>query len=145
MVSRDVIIREAESCDWNHGGERTIVVPMQTSMQFDSDEVNLDLTETPVDTVNSTQRAKPTRNRQIPARLNDYEIVSDNTVDEEGEIIHLAMLVGAKPLNYQDVMQDKVWKDAMKEELSSIEKCGTWKLTRLPERKKSIDVKWIFK
>lgn len=33
----------------------------------------------------------------------------------------------------------------MNEELSSIEKCGTWKLTQLPERKKSIDVKWIFK
>ena len=33
----------------------------------------------------------------------------------------------------------------MKEELSSIEKCGTWKLTQLPERKKSFDVKWILK
>lgn len=52
-------------------------------------------------------------------------------MNEEGEIIHLALLAGAGPLNYHDVMQDKVWKDAMKEELSSIEKCGTWKLTQL--------------
>lgn len=42
-------------------------------------------------------------------------------------------------------MQDKVWKDAMKEELISIEKCGTLKPTQLLERNKSIDVKWIFK
>lgn len=40
MVSRDVIVREAESWDWNQGVERTKVGPMQALMQFDSDEVN---------------------------------------------------------------------------------------------------------
>lgn len=54
VVSRDVIIREAESWVWNQYGERTRVVPMQTLMQFNSDEVNLVLTETPVDVVKST-------------------------------------------------------------------------------------------
>lgn len=72
---------------------------MQAPMQFNSDEVNPDLTKTSIDAMSSTQ----------------------------------------------DVMQEKVWKDAMKEELSSIEKCGTWKLTQLPERNKSVDVKQIFK
>lgn len=46
------------------------------------------------------------------------------------------MLAGAEPLNYQD---------AMNEELPSIEKCGTWKLTQLLEIKNSINVRWIFK
>lgn len=105
---------------------------MQAPMQLDYDKVNLVLIVTLLDAVDSTQRARPIRNRQIPARLNDYEIVSDNTMDEEGDMTHLEMLAGAKQLNYQDVMQDKEWKDAMKEELSTIGKCGTWKLTQLP-------------
>lgn len=69
---------------------------MQAPIQFNSDEVNPDLVETRVDAVNSTQRARPTRNRQIPIRLNDYEIVFDSTMDEEGEIIHLAILAGVE-------------------------------------------------
>lgn len=71
---------------------------------FGYDEVNPVLTKTLVDAVNSIQRVRPTTNRQIPARLNDYEIVPDNIMDKEEEIIHLAMLEGAKPLNYQDAM-----------------------------------------
>lgn len=145
MVIRNVIIREAKSWDWNQGGEIARVVPMQVPMQFDYDKVNQVLTDTLVNVVNYTQRERPTRSKQIHARLNDYEIVPNNTMNEEGEIIQLTMLAGVEPLNYQDAMQDKVWKDAMKEELSSIEKCGTWKLNQLPERKKLINVKWIFK
>lgn len=50
--------------------------------------------------VNPTQNIRPTINRKIPARLNDYEIISDNVVDEVGEIIHLIMMAGAKPFNF---------------------------------------------
>ncbi|MCI95960.1 retrotransposon protein putative Ty1-copia subclass, partial [Trifolium medium] len=33
----------------------------------------------------------------------------------------------------------------MEEELQSIEKNQTWKLVNLPDKKKKIDVKWVFK
>lgn len=33
----------------------------------------------------------------------------------------------------------------MLEELSSIEKNGTWKLMQLPQHKQAIEVKWVFK
>lgn len=56
---------------------------MQTQMKFDSNEVNPVFTETPVDVVESTQRERLTRNRQTPARLNDYEIMFETTVDKE--------------------------------------------------------------
>lgn len=55
------------------------------------------------------------------------------------------MLAGVEQLNYQDAMQDKVWKDAMKKELNSIGKMWHMETDSTTGRKKSIDVKWIFK
>lgn len=55
------------------------------------------------------------------------------------------MLADAEPLNFQDALKQKVWKDAMLEELRAIERNNTWELTDLPLNKKPIDVKWIFK
>ena len=33
----------------------------------------------------------------------------------------------------------------MKEELEAIERNKTWKLTKLPEKKKAINFRWVFK
>ncbi|CAI7748765.1 unnamed protein product, partial [Closterium sp. NIES-54] len=37
------------------------------------------------------------------------------------------------------------WKKAMESELKSIEENGTWKLVELPEGRKAITYKWLFK
>jgi len=42
-------------------------------------------------------------------------------------------------------MTEKVWKNAMIEELNTINRNNTWELTKLPASKKANDVKWIFK
>lgn len=65
--------------------------------------MNSILPKTSVDAVDSTQRERPTRNKQTPVRLNDC-VMYDDTMDEEGEIIQLVMLAGAEPLNYQYAM-----------------------------------------
>lgn len=36
------------------------------------------------------------------------------------------------------------WKDAMEEEMQSLHKNKTWKLTQLPKGKKAIGCKWVF-
>ena len=36
------------------------------------------------------------------------------------------------------------WKDAMEEEMQSLQKNKTWKLTQLPKGKKAVECKWIF-
>ena len=38
-----------------------------------------------------------------------------------------------------------LWREAMLQELSLIEKNKTWKLDVLPENKKAIGVKWVFR
>jgi len=37
-----------------------------------------------------------------------------------------------------------MWKDAMKEEMSSLYKNNTWELTKLPKKKKAIGCKWVY-
>lgn len=41
--------------------------------------------------------------------------------------------------------QDKLWQQAMNEEITAIEKNNTWQLTSLLEGKKTVGVKWIYK
>ncbi|MCI45345.1 copia-type polyprotein, partial [Trifolium medium] len=50
-----------------------------------------------------------------------------------------------EPIHYKDALKNSVWKRAMEDEIHSIEKNQTWELVALPDKKKNIDVKWVFK
>ena len=54
-------------------------------------------------------------------------------------------MVDSEPINYEEAMTNKVWKEVMTEELNAIERNKTWELTKLLVNKKVIHVKWIFK
>ncbi|KAL8116611.1 hypothetical protein AgCh_022957 [Apium graveolens] len=47
--------------------------------------------------------------------------------------------------NYNEAMQEKCWRQAMKVEMNAIERNGMWILTDLPKGHKVIGLKWIFK
>lgn len=56
------------------------------------------------------------------------------------------MFVGSvEPSTYNQDVKDKAWEEAMKAEISSIEKNNTWKITELPKGHKAICLKWVFK
>ncbi|MCI70509.1 copia-type polyprotein, partial [Trifolium medium] len=52
------------------------------------------------------------------------------------------MVVDVDPLA---AMNDKAWNEAMIEELKAIVKNNTWEFTQLPNDKKAIYAKWVFK
>lgn len=52
---------------------------------------------------------------------------------------------GEDPTEYKKAIKDKVWKEAVRKELDSLEKLKTWEETDLPEGKKAIQTKWGFK
>ena len=54
-------------------------------------------------------------------------------------------MAGVEPINEVEALQHTVWKDAMIEELKSIERNKTWNLVDLPSGKHQIGVKWVFK
>nr|GEU73622.1 retrovirus-related Pol polyprotein from transposon TNT 1-94 [Tanacetum cinerariifolium] len=61
------------------------------------------------------------------------------------EIPLLCLYVDCEPLVYEEAMKIKKWRQAMEEEIKSIEKNDTWELTTLPKGQKAIGVKWVYK
>ncbi|CAJ2677657.1 unnamed protein product [Trifolium pratense] len=66
-------------------------------------------------------------------------------VTPDGDIVHLALFVDTEPLTYAEASKHEEWRQAMTEEIASIEKNATWSITQLPPGKKPIAVKWIYK
>ena len=50
-----------------------------------------------------------------------------------------------KQMDFEEIVQDKRWRDVMDEEIRSIEKNDTWELISLPKWHKAIGVKWVCK
>ncbi|CAG7717827.1 unnamed protein product [Allacma fusca] len=78
---------------------------------------------------------KPKRNTSMPARFKDYQVYAALTCADE------------IPNNVKEVETDddcEKWKEAMNEELKSLEKNGTWELVDRPKDVKVIPNKWVF-
>ncbi|KAJ0540475.1 putative RNA-directed DNA polymerase [Helianthus annuus] len=50
-----------------------------------------------------------------------------------------------EPKTFKQAMQDKRWKEAMEKEIRALEENGIWTLENLPEGKRTIDSKWVYK
>nr|GEY61140.1 integrase, catalytic core [Tanacetum cinerariifolium] len=50
-----------------------------------------------------------------------------------------------EPSCSEQATQDEKWRNAMQQEIKDLEKNGTWTLEELPEGKRPIDFKWVYK
>lgn len=48
------------------------------------------------------------------------------------------------PNNVQEDLTDPKWKEAMNEEIRSLQRNATWDLTELPPRKRIVGYRWIY-
>ena len=83
----------------------------------DESEGEEDHEETVDDQEEITVLVRPQRNRQAPVKLTDCEITSDDAVNDEGDLIHIALLENVEPINYKETLKTDVWRRAMVEEL----------------------------
>ena len=79
------------------------------------------------------------RESKRPSYLEDYILL----VELDGE--ELLMLLNDEPWSYVEAREEKVWRDACDDEITSIEKNKTWDLVDLPSGAKAIGLKWVFK
>ncbi|GAU30308.1 hypothetical protein TSUD_385290 [Trifolium subterraneum] len=132
VISRDVLIDETKEWDWKKSIEKSTF-----SIMCEDEEV--------IRRVDQSESSRPRRSRQMSARLQECEITQDNEVNEEGDLVHLAFLADSEPVNDSEALKSSKWREAVKEELRSIESNNTWSLTELPPMKKAIAVKWVYK
>lgn len=88
---------------------------------------------------------RPRRQMVKPSRSSDYEVYSNAKIDEEGSLNHIALMAGAELVDVNEALKQSVWRNAMMEDLGSIERNNTWRSVDLPPRKQCIGVKWVFK
>jgi hypothetical protein len=62
----------------------------------------------------------------MPQHLQDFDVIPDSMITNEGDLVHLALFVDIEPLSYNDAAKSPVWRKAMEEEIQSIEKNNTW-------------------
>lgn len=75
----------------------------------------------------------------------DCELFSNNEVNDNCDLFHLALMVESEPVKLDEALSDLKWICAMKEELQSINKNKTWELVYLPQGKKPIDIKCLYR
>jgi hypothetical protein len=47
-------------------------------------------------------------------------VIPNDALNEEGDLIHMALLADSEPINFKDASKVNVWKKAMEEELRRI-------------------------
>lgn len=87
----------------------------------------------------SNRRVLRNRNEiQLPKRLqNDYVVTNDE--------MYTSFLACDEPMSYDEAQLDIRWKDAMENEMHALLKNETWDLIELPEGKKALNNKWVFR
>ncbi|GJR94616.1 retrovirus-related pol polyprotein from transposon TNT 1-94 [Tanacetum coccineum] len=82
---------------------------------------------------------RPTRTRTQPSRFKDF-VFSTNY-----KAFLAAITNNDEPKCFKQAAQDVRWREAIQKEVKALLKNGTWTLEYLPERKRAIDSKWVYK
>ncbi|CAJ2658399.1 unnamed protein product [Trifolium pratense] len=161
IISRDVVFDENQGWNWEDKNKSKIVEDYQS--------IDLEVTEPmvredePTSSVNNGNHADeendhedhddsssaegeetslPPRTRKPPGWTRDY--VTD--LNNQEELQNLAAFCNNEdPISYDEAAKVEGWKQAMDQEIESIEKNNTWELVDLPKGIKKIGVKWVYK
>lgn len=157
VVSRDVVFSEEKEWSWNEIEQTEHAKPGEFSVKLrqisnpsgeqvttseDDDVIAID-DEDHVELKDEEDDSQPLRRSQRistkPSYLDDYVLLAE--IESE----RLLMVINEEPWDYTEAKKLKVWVDACKDEIFSIEKNNTWDLVELPSGVKRIGLKWVFK
>ena len=86
-------------------------------------------------------RDRERRDRKAPTRYGFADLISFSLLVAED-------LDDSEPKSYKEAVSSKnrkLWLDAMKEEMHSLEKNQTWTLVNKPANQKIVGCKWVYK
>jgi len=76
-------------------------------IESEADETKAEEQIENVENIDERGASRPTRNIQPPVRLNDYERFPDSAMNDEGDIVQLAMLAEAEPVSFEQALRQK--------------------------------------
>jgi len=83
-----------------------------------------------------------------PQHFRNLNDIYDDTEEVEladSDEVEALLTESDEPENFSEAVGNPEWVEAMNNEIISIEKNGTWKLSKLPTGHKAIGLKWVFK
>lgn len=109
----------------------------QINPENEDDEVEVELEQEPTAVIETpiTQVRRSTRTPKAPQRYSP-------------SLNYLLLTDAGEPEYFGEAMQgnDSIkWELAMKDEMTSLQKNGTWSLTKLPEGKKALQNRWVYR
>ena len=140
IVSRDVIFAEEELQDKDTSKETTTVHIVDESKKDDSSEAELEQGEQEPERVIDTELRRSHRQTRKPSWHSDYVMASHDAyclLSEDGEPSTFE-----RALNSPDA---SLWMTAMQEEMEALHRNKTWELVPLPQGRKAIGNKWVYK
>ncbi|GJR20012.1 retrovirus-related pol polyprotein from transposon TNT 1-94 [Tanacetum coccineum] len=139
VVSRDVKYDEEGSLDWSiEEYERYDFLSMTGEDERGESGKEVQQPEIPTPTLTQDSPLSSSEGEPKTRSLQELYEVTD-------EIPLLCLYADCEPLIFKEAMKSKKWRQAMDEEIKSIEKNDTWELTTLPKGQKAIGVKWVYK
>ncbi|KAL0844254.1 hypothetical protein Bca101_017500 [Brassica carinata] len=151
IVSKDVVFEETKGWNWEETQDQSDVELTWSSDDLweESDQEEDDAGEAqPAVTTEEAQPEQPAEVREgrvirPPRYLRDY--ITGNEIDDEEDVVNMAVVNSSDPQTFEEAEKSLRWREAMDEEIRSIERNQTWELSILPEGAKCIGVKWIYK
>ncbi|KAL0537088.1 hypothetical protein IC582_026058 [Cucumis melo] len=145
IVSRDVVFDEEASWNWNDE-------PEDYKFLFFPDERDepSDIASPPTSPITPQQSTSSSSasSSEGPRGMRSLQDIYDETEELSQSFNNLTLfcLFGdSEPLNFEEASQNDKWKIAMDEKIKAIKKNDTWELSTLPNGKKAVGVKWVFK
>ncbi|GJW53526.1 retrovirus-related pol polyprotein from transposon TNT 1-94 [Tanacetum coccineum] len=136
-VSRDVEFKEEGSWDWSiEENDRYDFLPMTNKEETGELGKEVQQPESPTPTQDSSLSLSEGEPKTRSLR-ELYKVTN--------EISLLCLYADCEPLVFEDVIKSTKCRQAMKEEIKSIEKNDTWELITLLKGQKAIKVKWVYK
>jgi len=95
-------------------------INIKTLSEPELDDITGEVQAKPTGAVQEVEGRRSTRTRSLPTRLEDYEMFLDSAIDDDGQLVHLAIMGEVEPVTFQEAIKKEVWLDAMREELKAI-------------------------
>ena len=133
IYSRDVTFKENKFGILQKDESNEAVNKLVDFELSNDDDVGDDVTDTCVNEGPSDLR-QSSRERRPPDRLGEWVTVANDTITEPTTV--------SEALNGPGADQ---WRDAIQQEMNSLHTHDVWNLTELPEGRKAIGSKWVFR